>query len=212
MSAEERKRILEMVQNGKITADQALTLMKAIEADAAAEGQEAPFDADSGADAGSRAGPSIAPELEQTAAWARRMAQVPLLVGIVLVVLSAWGMYSAQQSAGLGFWFYCLSLPLLLGVAATALGAWSRKARWLFVRVQNAPDESGPKNIFLGFPLPLDLAGWLLRVFGKYIQGLENTNVDEVVQVLSLSKSIHEPLIVNVDEGANGERVQVYIG
>lgn len=208
MSAEERKRILEMVENGRITADQALTLIKAIEADVEAEGQEAPSQLEAGPDTGFK----TAPELERTAAQARRLAQIPLLAGILLVVLSAWGMYAALQSAGYGFWFYCLSLPFLLGVVATAFGAWSRTARWLFVRVQNSPGQRGPKTIFLGFPLPLDLAGWFLRVFGKRIDGLENTNVDEVIQAISLTKDIHEPLIVNVDEGANGEHVQVYIG
>ncbi len=208
MSAEERKRILEMVEKGKITADQALTLIQAIEADVAAEGQQASFESQAGADSGF----NTAPELDRTAAQARRLSQIPLIVGIVILVLSAWGMYAAQQSAGYGFWFYCLSLPFLLGVAATAFGAWSRTARWLFVRVQNSPGQSGPKTIFLGFPLPLELASWFLRVFGKWIDGLENTNVDEVVQAISLTKDVHEPLIVNVDEGENGERVQVYIG
>ena len=44
------------------------------------------------------------------------------------------------------------------------------------------------------------------------MRGMENTNVDEIVNVLSLTKHLDEPLIVNVDEGDDGERVQVYIG
>ena len=41
---------------------------------------------------------------------------------------------------------------------------------------------------------------------------MKNTNVDEVVQAISMAQTIREPLIVNVDEGDDGERVQVYIG
>jgi hypothetical protein len=95
-------------------------------------------------------------------------------------------------------------------VAAITLGAWSRTARWLFVRVQNHHADGRPRNILLGFPLPIGLAGWFLRTFGRHIDGLKHTNVDEVVQAISLTKNIKEPLIVNVNE--DGERVQVYIG
>ncbi len=206
MSSEERKRILEMVESGKISADQALTLIKAIEADVGSESQGEGFETETGP------GParSVFPDLDKTASQARRLSQIPLLAGIVLVVISAWGMYAVMQNAGYNFWFYCLGLWLLLGVAATTLGAWSRSARWLFVRVQNTRDE-WPRNILLGFPLPIGLAGWFLRIFGKYIDGLERTSVDEVVQAISLTRNIKEPLIVNVDEG-DGERVQVYIG
>jgi hypothetical protein len=123
------------------------------------------------------------------------------------------GIYSVMQGAGYNFWFYCLWMPFLLGVALMALAAWSRTARWLFVNVDRSRSRSGgPRHIFLGFPLPLDLAGWFLRTFGNYIDGLKNTNVDEVVQAISLAKSIDEPLIVNVDDSDDGERVQVYIG
>jgi TRAP-type C4-dicarboxylate transport system permease small subunit len=150
--------------------------------------------------------------LEQTAAQARRLSQIPLWVGIILIVLSASGMYAVMQSAGYNFWFYCLMLPLFLGVAVTAFGGWSRTARWLFVSVDRSQQDDWPKRIFLGFPLPLGLAGWFLRTFGNHIEGLKQTNVDEVVQAISATKAIKEPLIVNVDEGEDGERVQVYIG
>jgi len=216
MSSEERKRILEMLENGRITADQALTLIKAIEADAESEsrGEASPWRRGDTFETEADAGPARGafPELDKTAAQARRLSQIPLWTGVVLVVLSAWGMYAVLQNAGYNFWFYCLGLPLLLGVAATTLGAWSRSARWLFVRVQNSGEGGGPKNIFLGFPLPLGLAGWFLRIFGNRIDGLEHTNVDEVLKAISLTKNIKEPLIVNVDEGGDGERVQVYIG
>ena len=36
--------------------------------------------------------------------------------------------------------------------------------------------------------------------------------MDEVIQVVEAGFSGEEPLVVNVDEGEDGERVQVYIG
>jgi hypothetical protein len=211
MSSEERTRILEMLENGRINAEQAMTLIKAIEANADAESPDEPFETETDP------GPArnVFPELEKTAAQARRLSQIPLWAGSLLVVLSAWGMYAvlqSMQSAGTNFWFFCLGFFLLLGVAVTALGAWSRTARWLFVRVQNSHANGRPRIILLGFPLPLGLAGWFLRTFGKHLDGLEHTNLDDVIQAISLTKNIREPLIVNVDEGGDGERVQVYIG
>jgi hypothetical protein len=36
--------------------------------------------------------------------------------------------------------------------------------------------------------------------------------VDDIIQVVETGFTGEEPLIVNVDEGEDGERVQVYIG
>lgn len=213
MSSEERKQILQMVEAGKITADEALVLITELEdsAEAESEAYEAEAGSGSGFEAGSSSSDS-APELERTAAQARRLWQIPLWIGVAFTVLSAFGMYSIMQSAGTNFWFYCLMTPLFFGVAVMVFAAWSRTAQWLFVNVDRSRSGDGPKRIFLGFPLPLGLAGWFLRTFGNRIEGLKHTNVDEVVQAISMAKTIREPLIVNVDDGEDGERVQVYIG
>ncbi len=214
MSSEERKQILQMVEAGKITAEQALSLIKELEQDSAeaeSEADETGTGSGSGFEAGFSSSDS-APELERTAAHARRLWQIPLWIGVAFTVLSAFGMYSIMQSAGPNFWFYCLMTPLFFGVAVIAFAAWSRSAQWLFVNVDRSRSDDGPKRIFLGFPLPLGLAGWFLRTFGNHIEGLRHTNVDEVVSAISTAQTIREPLIVNVDDSDDGERVQVYIG
>src|SRR5512140_1733361 len=111
MSSEERKKILQMVQDGKISAEQAASLMRALEEDAA----EAPFEVlETGAMPGVEG--SAAPEFEEVKRRARSFAMIPLWIGVFITVLSAWGIYSVQQSAGVNFWFFCLMFPLLLGV------------------------------------------------------------------------------------------------
>jgi hypothetical protein len=207
MSSEERKRILQMVEDGKITADQALTLIKAIEENAADEAPAPAVEAGPGAGSG-----PAAPDLEATAAQARRLSRIPLIAGVVVLVSSALGMAAVMENAGYNFWFYCLIVPLLLGAALIGLGGWSLTARWLFVRVDRSQHSDWPRQILLGVPLPLELAGWFLRTFGRHIDELKHTNLDEVVQAISMTKSIREPLIVNVDDSGDGERVQVYIG
>jgi hypothetical protein len=156
-------------------------------------------------------GLEVDPRIEQLKATVRRLWQIPLWVGIAITVLSALGIYAVMHASGLNFWFYFLLLALLLGVAVTALAVGSRQARWIFVDVRQKPGEH-PKRIFLGFPLPLKLTAWFLRVFGPMIPSLRRTNVDEVIQVIETSFAGYVPLIVNVDEGEDGERVKVYIG
>jgi hypothetical protein len=120
-------------------------------------------------------------------------------------------MYSLVQAARLNFWFYCLTAPLLLGVLVIVAAIGSRKARWIFVDVHQKSGHK-PARIFLGFPLPLKLAAWGFRTFGRNIPDMDKAKVEGIVQVIETGFTGEEPLVVNVDEGEEGERVQVYIG
>ena len=210
MSSEERKKILQMVEEGKISAEQAAKLMSALDADAAeAEVEVFQSEPSSGFDGSA---PS-APEFDAVKRRARQFAMIPLWAGIVVAVLSSWGIYSVQQNAGMNFWFFCLIVPLLLGVLLIALGAGGPSSKWLYVNVDRRQSHDGPKNITLGFPLPLGLTSWFLRNFGHTIQGMQNTNVDDIIQILDATGTSDEPLIVNVhNDDGDGEHVQVYIG
>ena len=212
MSSEERQQILKMVEDGKISADEAMKLMKALDASSVEmEIIEAAPASSSKPEADSDSTKPNAPEFEEVAHRARRLWQIPLWIGVFITVLSAYWMYALVSTSNYGFWFYFAWLPLLLGIALIALFASSATSRWLYVNVEQTEDE-WPRNITLGFPLPLGLASWFLRNFGHNIDGLRQTNVDEIIELLSKGISSKEPLIVNVDEGEHGERVQVYIG
>lgn len=209
MSAEERKKILQMVAEGKISAEQAASLMKALEADPTeSEAEVLPAESASSFESSE----TSAPEFEDVKARARRFAMIPLWIGVLIAVLSAWGIYGIQQSVGMNFWFYCLLIPLFLGVLLIVIGAGGQSSRWLYVNVDRRYATDGPRNITLGFPLPLGLTSWFLRVFGHNIEGLKHTNVDDIIQVLDSTKNSGEPFIVNVQDDEDGERVQVYIG
>ncbi|MBK6792539.1 MAG: hypothetical protein IPG80_08345 [Anaerolineales bacterium] len=208
MSSEERRKILQMVADGKVDAEGAAALMRALEESAAAESEVI----DAGpAMSGER---SDAPEIDEVRRRARRFSGAFLWIGILVTVLTAWGMFGIQQNSGLNFWFYCMGMPLTFGILLIALGAGSSTSRWLYVNVDRtrSRDQDGPRNISLAFPLPLGFAAWFIRTFGGYIDGLKNTNVDDVVQVIAMAKDIKDPLIVHVDDGDDGERVQVFIG
>jgi len=212
MSSEEQQQILKMVEDGRISADEAMKLMKALdESSVEMEIIEAAPASSSGPEAESDSKKPIAPEFDEVARRARRLWQIPLWIGVLITILSAYWMYVLVSTANYGFWLYFAWLPLLLGIMMIALFASSRTSRWLYVNVEQAEGE-GPRNITLGFPIPLGLASWFLHNFGNNIEGLRQANIDEIVEIFSKGISNKEPLIVNVDEGEHGERVQVYIG
>jgi hypothetical protein len=207
MSSEERRKILQMVEEGKITAEQAASLMRALDEDSdeteieVLEGE--PVSGEERVEA---------PEFEAVKARARRFAMIPLWIGVAITVLSAWGIYSVQQRSGLNFWFFLLVIPLLIGVSLIALGASGQTSRWLYVNVDRRYAQDGPRNITLGFPLPLGLAAWILRNFGHHMRGMQHTNVDEIIQILDATGKSGAPLIINANDNEDGEHVQVYIG
>lgn len=207
MSSEEQRRILKMVEDGKISADEAMTLIRALEQDAAEDAQMEVFDVPAYADTA----PVDAPEFEEVKARARRFAMIPLWIGVGITVLFAGLMYLAMQSSGFGFWFYCLTFPFLLGVFLIAISAGGMSSRWLFVDVHQKPGEK-PERITLGFPAPLGLVGWFLRNFGHHIHGMDRAKADTIADMIKATASSKSPLIVNAQDDEDGERVMVYIG
>ena len=216
MTDQERSQVLKMIEEGKITPEQGLHLMQALDLQSPLEGtpqdsempalENKPDDART-----SQPGFEADPQVQRVKSSVRRLWQIPLWIGIGITILSGVGMYAVMRGPGMNFWFYFLLLPLLLGVAVTALAVGSRQARWIFVDVHQKPGDR-PGHIFLGFPLPVRLTTWFLRTFGPLIPNLCETNIDDVIQVIETGFSGSEPLIVNVDEGKGGEQVRVYIG
>ncbi|MCB0100589.1 MAG: hypothetical protein H6635_16990 [Anaerolineales bacterium] len=213
MSSEERSKILQMVVDGKISAEEAASLMRALDESVeeetdSAEPEVLEFESVS---SGER---SDAPEIDEVRRRAHRFSSAFLWIGILVTVFIAWWMFGIQQNAGLNFWFFCLGMPLTFGILLIAMGAGSKTSRWLYVNVDRtrSKDPGGPRKISLAFPLPLGFAGWFIRNFGSRIEGLKNTNVDDVVNAIAMTKDMTDPLIVHVDDADDGERVQVFIG
>ena len=206
MSAQEKRQILKMVEDGKISASEAMSLIKALE-EGADEAQAETYSLPPA----SEGEPVNAPEFEEVKSRARRFAQIPLWLGVGSTILFAWLMYSAFQSSGFGFWFYCLTFPFLLGVFVTALMSGSMSSRWLFVDVRQKPGQS-PQRITLGFPIPLRLVAWGMRNFGGNIPGMSRDQAASVSELIAMTASSDTPLIVNAQDDEDGERVLVYIG
>ncbi len=230
MSAEEKRRILKMVEDGKISADEAMTLIKALEQNPAEAGMEvleaapAPrrraerVEASETTDAPdvstlrqAQDAASLDAGFDEVKERVRRFAMIPLWIGVGITVLFAGLMYWAIQSSGFGFWFYCLTFPFLLGVLIVAISAGGMSSRWLFVDVHQKPGEK-PGRITLGFPVPLGLVAWFMRTFGHHMPGSSREKAEEIAEMIKLTASSSAPLIVNAQDDEDGERVMVYIG
>ena len=216
MTDQERNQVLKMIEEGRITPEEGLTLMQAL--DQSPAGQLPPLAAAAPAPENElpQGQPSASnftddPRIKNLKASVRRFWQIPLWAGIAITIASALGMYAILRGPGMNFWFYFLLLPLFLGVAVIALAVGSRQARWIYVDVHQEPGAR-PEHIFLGFPLPLGLTAWFLRTFGPMIPELRRTNINAMIELIETGFSGSEPLIVNVDEGNNGNRVRVLIG
>jgi hypothetical protein len=154
--------------------------------------------------------PTTPPDDDEIQRW-KRWWIIPLWIGVGVTVVGGILMYWGLNVRESGFWFACAWFPFLLGVALLALAWGSRTSPWLHVRIHQAPGEK-PQKIAISFPIPIQLTVWGLRVFGRHIPYLENTSLDEVILALKTVTREGTPLFVDVEEGENGERVQVFIG
>jgi hypothetical protein len=216
MNDQERAQVLKMIQGGRLTPEEGLRLLHTLEqtpADEEAippEQVEAPWP-DQAGEATNRVIPD--PDVQRGLEITRRLwLFVPLAIGSLVTVLGGWIMYVHLQPSPANVWFFGLGLPLLLvGVAIIVAASVIQNAHWIYLRVEQKPWEA-PRSIVLGFPLPFGLVGWILRTFGHFIPDMDQPTIEEIVKLLSRTTSPGFPLVVNVDEGEAGDRVQVYLG
>ena len=208
MSENERAQILKMVDEGKITPEQAITLMNALDGSSAEE-ESSPAEPASQPEQES-ARPEPDPGLDRKIGRFRQLWFIPLGVGIIITVLGAYWMYSAMLKSGFGFGFLCSWVPFALGVAVVAFAAISKTARWIYVNVKQKPGES-PQRIVIAFPVPLGLLRWGIKNFGHNIPVEHRGQADYALKAIFEDDAFKEPLFVDVHD-EDGEHVQVYIG
>lgn len=224
---DERMAILDMVDRGVITAEEGARLIQALEGEPASDQLPADASFAYAETAPTHFGPSQAgpeePEVldaptdprseefnRQIERW-RRWWTIPLWVGVGITLTGGLLMLWAYNTSGLSFWFGCAWLPFLLGVAVIALAVNSRTSRWLHLRVHQRPGER-PQTIAFSIPLPLNLAAWFVRNFGRFIPQLDRPGLDQMILGLGERTGPQAPFYIEVNEGESGERVEIYIG
>ena len=134
-----------------------------------------------------------------------------LWLGVGLTVLSAYWMYQGYVKAGAGFGFFLSWIPFLLGIALTYGGARLIQSHWIHVAV-NTSDHEKPMNIKISLPLPLGLASWVFKNFGRYMPSdVREMRLDEMINKLEDAIKKGDPFLVHVNDDENGDQVDVVI-
>lgn len=203
---EAEKQILQMLEEGRITAEEANQLLSAI-------GPEKEI--------GNVAGDAVltpiidngeAPEPPlNTDRFRNRFWRIPFIIALGSLILSAIGLTLMYQSAGqvafIGF--LCVWSIFLIAILATGLLLLIRKAPWLHVRIQ----EQDGHRFAISLPLPLSLANWGIRVAQYFVPPDQVAYLETAGAFIDEMKNSpdREPIIIDVDDD-DGDKVQVYIG
>jgi hypothetical protein len=189
---QEHLEILKMVAAGQIGAEEAALLLEAVGSKEQEEEEALPSEA-----------PVPGPHDRWANFWL-----YPLMGGGLVLILGAMVValvFTADAAPG---WLVCGWLPMALGALVILLAWWSRQARWLHLRIS----EQGGRRRGFSFPLPLGLAGWVLRIAQPFVPQLKETGVDDLIIALRDGATRDTPLFIDVQDGKDGERVELYIG
>lgn len=209
--------ILDMVENGQVTAEEGLRLINAMSTTKAAapapddvspeEASSAAFSADTSEEATDA--PHMSEEEQQRMNRLKRWWVLPFGIGLLITSLGAIWMYSGYQTRPFGFGFWLALLPFLLGVFIMAVSYQTSRSVWLHVRFKQQPGET-PQRISISLPVPIALTRWFISAFGNRIPGLKDQPLDDYSEIIK-SLSPEEPFYVHVKED-DGEEVEVFIG
>lgn len=204
---EARQQVLQMLQNGKLTAAQAQELLQAMEPAETA-------DSDSNSPETAVTGDIIQPEPPPDMSHYRRFWQIPFFIGCLLVLVSGLVLRSIYQSSGgaISFGFICAWSIFLLMFLLTTLTLMSRRSAWVHVRVR----ERGGRRIAISLPLPLQLASWGINIAHYFVKEEERHKTEMAASFLAEARhnwqnGTVDPLVIHVDD-EDGDKVQVYIG
>ncbi len=222
----ERAKILEMIQQGKISAEEALQLLNAVQGTDQLEAGEFyeedpdiylagdplpdPLESESVPSETFRptdARSDVSADIRKWKSWWL----IPFWVGTGVTTLGGLLMFFAYQANGFSFWFACSLFLFLIGAGLMALFWGTRNSPWLHIRVNTGKDEF-PRRIALSFPLPIRLTVWGLRIFRGRIPNLDMEGIDDLVLALKDSITPEDPLFVDVNDEVDGESVQIFIG
>jgi len=210
------RKVLDMVEQGQISAEEGLRLINAM------GGQDNPpsesvnhevnvvaqdiIDVSNGEETSQ---PQIPQEELDRMKRLKRWWVLPFVIGLVITILGAVWMYMGYSTKGFGFGFWLSWIPFLLGVFITAVSFQSSHGVWLHVRINQKPGET-PQRIAISLPIPISLTRWVVSSFGDRIPGMRDQPVAEYSEILK-NISPEEPFYVHVNEG-DGEEVEVFIG
>jgi len=208
----ERLEILEMIQEGKINSEEGLRLIDALnESMDTEEGEYLPAEEEMLYPPSYAKSEEDLPQItsQEMKKW-RKWWVIPFWIGVGITVIGGALMYWGWAARGIGLGFIAAWIPFLFGLGIMVLGWNSRNGPWIHLRIRQRPGSS-PERISLSFPLPIRFIAWSMRTFSQWIPDLPS-GIEDVIIALGDFSPGDEPLSINVDDQADGEKVFIYIG
>ena len=130
--------------------------------------------------------------------------------GALLAVLAGLWMSADLRDGGIGFGFFCAWIPLSFGVLLLLFGWFARQGPWAHVRVKSNKAE-GRGKVKVDVPLPIGVAGIALHLVGDRVPGLDQNDVDKLINALEQASRGGEPIHIqaNSKDGENSVDISI---
>jgi hypothetical protein len=126
---------------------------------------------------------------------------IPITSGALLAVLSGLWMSADARDGSLGFAFLCAWFPMALGILAILFGFYARRGPWASLRVDSRKRTGDRKvNFFMDLPIPIGVAGTVVRTVGRRVPGLDPEDVDKLINAVKDSGNKGEPIHIKADD------------
>ncbi|MBW6467499.1 MAG: hypothetical protein K0B06_13410 [Brevefilum sp.] len=208
MVDEAERKILRMIEQGNISAEEGLRLINAMNSGQPGDAESVDQIMPSPEDVLEPEAPRISPEEQQRMKRLKRWWILPFGIGLFITTLGATWMYTGYANRGFSWGFWLAWIPFILGIFIVAVSFQTSRSVWLHVRIKQKPGET-PARISISLPMPITLAKWFMSVFGNKIPGLKDQPLGDISEILE-TISPEEPFYIHVND--DDEEVEVFIG
>jgi hypothetical protein len=131
---------------------------------------------------------------------------VPIALGALLTFLAGLWMSADVRDGGFGLGFFCAWFPLGIGILLMALGVAARRGPWANLWI-NKRRRGSQTDLVLNVPVPVGMAGTILRTAGRHIPGLDEQDADRLINALQESQRKGEIIQIHTHEDNDDEDI-----
>ena len=202
---EAEDRILEMLSEGTITAEEAEELLAILTSDDQEEpGSAGAIESVEVQDAKPHTPP---PDLSRFRRWWR----IPLFIAAASAVISGAGlvlMYQASDRIAL-LGFMCIWSVFIIALFTTVILLITRRSTWFYINVE----EKDGSHFTFGMPMPLGWVNWIVKGARPFVPSKQAAHLETAGAFVSAMKDDPEamPIVIDVDD-EDGDKVEIFIG
>jgi len=202
---EAEDRILEMLSEGTITAEEAEELLAVLGSDDIEEPTSAGVI--EGVEVQDAKPHSAPPDLSRFRRWWR----IPLFIAAISAVISGAGlvlMYQAGDQIAV-FGFMCIWSIFIIALFTTVILLITRRSTWFYINVE----EKDGSHFTFGMPMPLGWVNWIVKGARPFVPQRQAAHLETAGAFVSAMKDDPEamPIVIDVDD-EDGDKVKIFIG